>query len=225
MVNRTGERYAAILIILGLSIFIAFVALSNRAESNDTSEENKVSYWCEGDNGTKFEPVDTPFIVPSPTSGTTWTLLVLKGGTTNETVANPVVGQGYSHSLHDNSHIILCWETVVNTTTTTEPIVTTTTSIETTTTTEPVTTTTDPATTTSSSTPTTVPQTTSTTSSTSTSTTTTSIPSSTTTDPPTTTTVMTELPMTGASLTAIAVVGMMLLVLGSALIYNLKTDG
>ena len=79
-------------------------------------DENKPEFWC-GDNGVKIEPVDTPFIVPAPAEGTTWTLIVLKGGTTNETHSSPLQGDSFSHSLHETSHVILCYETLTTTTT------------------------------------------------------------------------------------------------------------
>ena len=208
------------LISFALLVMIATVALAIRpaVATNDISEANKVGYWCE--DGIKYEPVETPFIVPAPPAGTTWTLLVLKGGTTNETVDYPVVGQGYSHSAHDNSHVILCWEEPSDTTTTSTSAVTTTVANSTTTTEVSDTTTTVPVTTTSSST-TTSPSTTTL----PTSTTSTSQPMDTTTTSTglvTTTTVMTELPMTGSSLTGIAVLGMMMLALGSAFVYSVR---
>ena len=215
------------LISFALLVMIATVALAIRpaVATNDISEANKVGYWCE--DGIKYEPVETPFIVPAPPAGTTWTLLVLKGGTTNETVDYPVVGQGYSHSAHDNSHVILCWEEPSDTTTTSTSAVTTTVANSTTTTEVSDTTTTVPVTTTSSSTTTTVPKTTTTTSIPVTTTTTKPAITTTTMDPPTTTipevqTDIAELPTTGIPLTGIAVLGMMSLALGSAFVYSVR---
>lgn len=104
--------------------------------------ENQVDFWC--DQGVKIEPVDTPFIVPDPPAGTTWTLYVEKAGTENLTLVNPTPGQVIHLSDQDISHVILCYVGVVVTTTTTTTIVetTTTTPEETTTTTDPSTTTT-----------------------------------------------------------------------------------
>ena len=96
------------LVVLGLGL----VAGAGGAEP----DANKVAYWCE--QGIKIEPVDTPFVVPEPPEGYTWTLLVIKGGTTNQTFENPVVGDSYSHSAHDNSHVILCKEADPETSTT-----------------------------------------------------------------------------------------------------------
>ncbi len=134
-----------------------FAALALVIPTVSATESNQVDFWCE--DGMKFEPVSTPYVVPAPPAGATWTLLVLKAGTENQTIAKPVVGQAYSHSNgKDISHVILCYEEEVPpsttttttepppTTTTTEPPVTTTTSMvppsSTTTTTEPPTTTT-----------------------------------------------------------------------------------
>ena len=189
------------------AIAVMVLASTGTAFAQVNPEENQVEFWCDS-GGVKYEPVDTPFIVPEPPEGKTWTLLVLKGGTTNEVIPLPVVGQGYSHSAHDNSHVILCWEdeevtttTTAPTTTTTSPTTTTTTTRPSTTTTSSSTTTTVPVTTTSSSTTTTDPTTTTTKPVTTTSNPTTTSVVVTTTDPPTTTTVTvpTTLPVTGPS--------------------------
>jgi len=202
-----------IALLLGVSLLMLTIGVANA--TTDISEKNKVSYWCE--DGIKYEPVETPFIVPAPPEGTQWTLIVLKAGTTNETHPYPKQGDTYSHTLHDNSHVILCWEETSDTTTTSPS---STTSSTVTTTTIPDTTTTVPVTTTSSST-TTIQST----STLATSTTSTSQPMDTTTTSTglvTTTTVMTELPMTGSTLTGIAVLGMMMLALGSAFVYSVR---
>jgi len=114
--------------------------------------QNQVSDWCEV--GFKYEPVATPFVVPAPAAGTTWTLLVLKAGSgddENTSIVNPTPGESYYHGTgKDISHAILCYEqtettttTVADTTTTTvADTTTTTTEVTTTTTTEPETTTT-----------------------------------------------------------------------------------
>ena len=182
-------------------------------------EANGPAYWC-GEDGVKYEPVDTPFIVPEPEEGTTWTLLVLKGGTTNEVIPLPVVGQGYSHSVSANSHVILCWDaTDPTTTTTTTPTTTapttstTTTSTTTVTSTVPGTTTTDP-TVPSSSTSTPTPEVTTTVTDSDPSTTTTSSATSTSV-PPTTTTTIPTLPMTGFDMTVAALLVVALFSLGT----------
>ena len=208
---KRSSLYALIPLLL---LLVAAPAFSQTYEdqTTDISEANKVSYWCE--DGIKYEPVDTPFIVPAPPAGTTWTLIVLKGGTTNETHANPTSGQSYSHSAHDNSHVILCWEGEA-TTDSTVPDSTTTTA---------------PETTTSSSTTSTVPVT-----STSTqvgSTTTTSLPTTTstapvpTTVPPSTTLpeVSTDLPETGANVTVLGLIGMALLLTGGFVLAVARAD-
>ena len=214
-------------LIIGV-VSLTVVLSAAAAVAQTDPEANKVGYWCEPDDaGVKYEPVDTPFVVPEPQEGTSWVLLVLKGGTTNETVADPVVGQGYSHSMSENSHTILCWEDEEVTTTTTSSTssttttapTTTTTSSSTTTTTEATTTTTDPWTTTSSSTTTTtssVPATTTPTPSSSVVT-----PSSTV--PPVTTT-LPSLPVTGFDSGIVAAVGLLLVVLGGLTVWRLKTD-
>ena len=211
MYLRFGERIAAIFILAFL--IVAMVGISSAY--GDEATLNQVSDWCDGENGVKYEPVDTPFIVPEPPEGTTWTLIVLKAGTTNETIPYPLEGQSFSHSLHENSHVILCWETEqVTTTTTLPPTTTTSTQPPTTTTTTTIasTTTTEATTTTSSSTTTTV------------GTTTTSELATTTTVPATTTTTMPEeLPFTGpGDLVPIAAIGALLTILGGAAVIGAR---
>jgi len=126
-------------------VFVLLVVFAVPALAGEEVNTNSVEYWC-GENGVKYEPVETPFVVPEPPEGTTWTLLVLKAGSgdgENETFPNPVVGQGYSHSSgKDNSHAILCWaENGTTTTTTVAETTTTTIGGPTTTTTGPGTTT------------------------------------------------------------------------------------
>lgn len=159
MTRRAMRRIVVTFLALAIGVYVllAFPFPGEAAPVDPAT--NNVSYWCQDDGGyggVKYEPVDDPFIVPVPPEGTAWELLVLKAGTTNETVVNPIPGQSYSHSEHDNSHVILCWEPVIVTTTTTLPPTTTTTLPPTTTTTvaptttEPATTTTVEATTTTS---------------------------------------------------------------------------
>lgn len=209
-------------------LLLVFAAVFTGQATAGEDTKNQVADWC--DNGVKHEPVDTPFIVPEPPSGTVWTLLVLKAGTTNETVPYPVAGDSYAHSEHDNSHIILCWEessdttttsTTVDTTTTTTSSIPTTTVPKTTTTTEPTTTTTAPVTTTSSSTTTSVDPTTT---STSVDPSTTTVPS---TVPQTTSTVTTSstLPVTGVDTGPLALAGLALVLLGSLSLVALRAIG
>ena len=120
------------------------------------TEGNQVDDWCE--TGIKYEPVATPFVVPDPPEGTTWTILVLKAGTENSVVTDPVPGQAYSHpNGKEISHAILCYENTPSggTTSTTSstvvstPSTTSSTSISSTTTTAPATTTSSSTSTTS----------------------------------------------------------------------------
>lgn len=150
-------------IIIGLLLVSAVLFVGQAAIATDS---NQVDFWCE--TGVKFEPVSTPYVVPTPPAGATWTLLVLKAGTENDQIPNPVVGNAYSHSSgRDISHVILCYEEVPPSTTTTTTTLPTTTSTTTSTTTPPdTTTTTEPpttSTTTSTSTTTTLPEPTTTT--------------------------------------------------------------
>lgn len=154
-----------------LAVLVGLFLMSGLGDAAGQVEpdENQVEFWCE--TGIKLEPVDTPFVVPDPPEGnTTWTLLVLKAGTENDPIPNPIPGNSYTHSNgKEISHAILCYEqngTGSTTTSTTAPTSTSTT-------------TTDPATTTSSSTSTTATPTTTTLNSSTTST-------PTDTDPPTT---------------------------------------
>ncbi len=131
-----------------VTLVAALVLLAGNAYGQ--SDENTVSFWC--DNGEKLEPVDTPFIVPDPPEGTTWTLLVMKAGTENHTIPAPLPGESYAHpNGKEISHVILCYTIIMDTPST-----------STTTPTTSSTTTTDPASTTSSSTPTPTAPTTST---------------------------------------------------------------
>ena len=213
---------------VGLAVVAGIAIFAGEAGAQVAPDENKVEFWCNGTDGIKYEPVDTPFIVPAPPEGTTWTLIVIKAGTTNETNTNPIPGTSYAHSEHDNSHVILCWETVTTTTTTTILTTTTTTPTDstTTTTTTASTTTTDPASTTSSSTTTTSSPTTTTSSSSTTTTlgtTTSTVPPSTPTttppvDPPT------ELPVTGANLMSFTVLGLVALLTGALVVWKMKAE-
>ena len=140
-------RHIFRIIVMAVALVAGLVLLAGNAYGQ--SDENAVDFWC--DNGEKIEPVDTPFIVPDPPEGTTWTRLVLKSGTQNIQITDPIPGQAYSHpSGKEISHVILCYEVGTSSTTTS-----TTMSSSTSTTTPNSTTTTDPTTTTSSSTPTT----------------------------------------------------------------------
>lgn len=101
-------------------------------------DTNQVSYWCPT-GGVKLEPVSTPFIVPAPPAGTTWTLLVLKAATTNTTVADPVVGAAYTSGVFNGngveqaiSHVILCSRQTATTTSTSTTSSTTTSTTSTT---------------------------------------------------------------------------------------------
>lgn len=161
------------LVLAMLVIFGAMLLVT--AWPAQATNSNQVDRWCE--DGMKIEPVSTPFVVPEPPMGATWTLLVLKAGTENHTIANPTINVGYVHpNGKDISHVILCY-TEGNTTTFTSTSTTTSTTV-----TIPSTTTTVPSTTTSS----TVPDATTTTNPTSSSTTapTTTVPESTTTEVP-----------------------------------------
>ena len=136
------------IIAMAITLVAMLVLLAGNAYGQ--SDENTVDFWCE--TGVKLEPVDTPFVVPTPPEGTTWTRLVLKVGVEHHDILNPNVGTAYSHpSGKEISHVILCYTIIMDTPST-----------STTTPTTSSTTTTDPASTTSSSTPTPTAPTTST---------------------------------------------------------------
>jgi hypothetical protein len=229
------KRTAIVLAVVGLIWVIIPLA--------SATDSNQVGYWCE--TGVKYEPVDTPYVVPEPPADSAWTLLVLKAGSgegSNHVVENPVVGQAYTHPNDKNiSHVILCYEGENGTTTTGPPVTvattTTTNPSDTTTTTDPTTTTTVPetsttttsSTTTSTTQPTTTtsttePTTTSTTESPSTTTTlgttTTTVVATTTTDPPVTTTTAgpDELPYTGLEMAEWFALAVLLIGVGSLLL-------
>ena len=169
--------------LVGLLVFVVAPALGQE----DT--RNQVEDWCSDNQGIKVEPLTGPsFTVPEPPEGTTWTLLVIKSGTTNEEIPFPQIGWLYVPSNgKEPSHAILCYETsggstTSSTTSSTVPASSTSSTVPASSTS---TTTTDPTTTTSSSVPN---STTSTTSPESSSTTSTSEPSVSSTVPQSTTT-------------------------------------
>ncbi len=197
-------------ILAALAVAFALVGLASPAFATDgappADNTNEVTYWCAPNIGYKYDPVSTPFVVPAPPAGYEWYLLVLKAGSTghggvineNETFANPVVGQSYTHSSgKDLSHAILC-KRAVEVTTTVATTVPETTTIATT---VPETTTTTTATTlpTTTTVATTVPQTTTTAATTTVPVTTvpqtTTPQETTTTAAPTTTVALQELPV------------------------------
>jgi LPXTG-motif cell wall-anchored protein len=106
-----------------------------------------VSYWCPY-GGVKYEPVATPFVVPSPPAGYEWTQLVLKATTNNVVVNDPIVGHAYTSGTFNLagqeqaiSHVILCKEQTPTTTSSTTTSTTTSTSSTTSSTTSTTTTT------------------------------------------------------------------------------------
>lgn len=143
-VRRGGSR-VMVLVVLLVGLFVAAVG----GASAQQGEANQVEFWC--DSGVKFEPIDAPsYTVPQPPAGMTWTLLVIKSATDNQTFPDPVPGQSYSPSNgHDISHVILCTAQIQPpTSTTTTTTSTTTTTTTTTTTAAPTTTSAAPTTTT-----------------------------------------------------------------------------
>ena len=135
--RRNGTRAVVVMtaLVMGLLFVMPFTGTARATDSN------QVAFWC--DEGIKIEPIGTPsYTVPPPPDGFTWTLLVVKSATDNETFPNPIPGQSYTPSNgHDVSHVILCMEPIATTTTTS----TTTTTITTPTTTDPPPTTTPTA--------------------------------------------------------------------------------
>ncbi|RKX65002.1 MAG: hypothetical protein DRP42_05500, partial [Tenericutes bacterium] len=123
LTNRAyhGSTHRILAAILAVLLLTSVMAIAHDAQATPAENTNTVTYWCGSeDAGVKIEPVSTPFIVPEPSAGAIWSLLVLKaasGPDENETWSYPTVGAGYSHSSgHNNSHAILCWETVPPTT-------------------------------------------------------------------------------------------------------------
>ncbi len=174
-------------------VTFALVADSSAQYLPQDPEYNNVEYWQS--NGyeycVKYDPVDTPYLVPAAPEGGTWDLLIIKAGAgdqANQLIDDPAVGTTYEHSSDkDISHVILCVvtypppTTTSTTSTTTEPTTSTT---EVTTTTEPTTSTTEPTTSTTEPTTSTTEPTTSTTEPT----TSTTEPTTSTTEPTTSTT-------------------------------------
>ena len=134
--RRNGARAVVVMtaLVMGLLFVMPFTGTARATDSN------QVDFWC--DKGIKIEPIGTPsYTVPPPPDGFTWTLLVVKSATDNETFPNPIPGQSYTPGNgHDVSHVILCMESIPTTTTTTTTTITTPTSTtSTTTTTSPTT--------------------------------------------------------------------------------------
>ena len=160
-------------------VTFALVADSSAQYLPQDPEYNDVEYWQS--NGyeycVKYDPVDTPYLVPAAPEGGTWDLLIIKAGAgdqANQLIDDPAVGTTYEHSSDkDISHVILCVvtypppTTTSTTSTTTEPTTSTTevttSTTEATTTTEPTTSTTEPTTSTTEPTTSTTEPTTSTT--------------------------------------------------------------
>jgi len=146
--RRNGTRAVVVMtaLVMGLLFVMPFTGTARATDSN------QVDFWC--DEGIKIEPIGTPsYTVPPPPDGFTWTLLVVKSATDNETFPNPIPGQSYTPTNgHDVSHVILCMEPIPTTTTTTTSTTTTTTI-----TTPTTTTTTTAASTTTTTSPTTDP--------------------------------------------------------------------
>jgi hypothetical protein len=119
---------------MALALVAALVVLASIASATEGTG-NQVDDWC--DAGIKHDNLSGPsFTVPEPPAGTTWTLLVIKSGTENETWVNPTPGQTYTPANgKDVSHAILCYREDTSTTTTTETPSSTTTEAPTTTTT------------------------------------------------------------------------------------------
>jgi len=122
--RRNGTRAVVVMtaLVMGLLLVMPFTGIARATESN------QVDFWC--DEGIKIEPIGTPsYTVPPPPDGFTWTLLVVKSATDNETFPNPIPGQSYTPSNgHDVSHVILCMGPIATTTTTSTTSTTTTTS-------------------------------------------------------------------------------------------------
>lgn len=137
------NKFIVALVALITSTFA--VGLASAPASATENTKNQVSDWC-ANGGVKYEPVATPFVVPAPPEGKVWTLLVIKAGSgegENTVVNNPVVGQAYYNTTNlnennggyrDISHVILCYGTQEQETTTTVAETTTTVADETTTT-------------------------------------------------------------------------------------------
>ena len=126
----------ALAILMAIALVAAAVFLTASAAAAEGTD-NQVDDWC--DTGVKHDNLSGPsFTVPDPPAGTTWTLLVIKSGTENETWVNPTPGQTYTPANGKAvSHAILCYvEGTSTTTTTATPSSTTTTEAPTTTTTE-----------------------------------------------------------------------------------------
>jgi LPXTG-motif cell wall-anchored protein len=106
-----------------ITILVALVLGLAPLTAGATHENsNEVGYWCE--MGVKYDNVNAPtFTVPTPPQGYAWTLLVLKAGSTGQSVdeenfqiPDPVPGVSYSWEgtwqgkpiEKEISHAILC---------------------------------------------------------------------------------------------------------------------
>ena len=78
--NRSLSRYVS------LSLLLLFAVAAAQPDQG-----NQVEDWC--DQGIKHDNLSGPsYTVENPPDGTTWTLLVVKSGTDNETFPKPIPG-------------------------------------------------------------------------------------------------------------------------------------
>ncbi len=123
------------LALIGGLVLVWNLALAHQAGAQEDTR-NQVSDWCINDQGVKFDPATTPFVMPhpqdhgAPAGVETWSLYVEKSGQVNAALGGPITpGDVFHLTDQDISHVILCWEI--------PPPTTTTTTVETTTTTAP----------------------------------------------------------------------------------------
>ncbi|HEY7626227.1 MAG TPA: hypothetical protein VH761_04130 [Ilumatobacteraceae bacterium] len=128
MSGRSDGIRRRVTVLLGAATIVSTVLASPASAAGP----GDVSYWC-AQGGVKITVAATSFVVPSPPSGSTWTLLVLdsQGRLLPDVFINPVVGASYSDpGGSEITQAILCQvaaappTTIEATTTTVDPATT-----------------------------------------------------------------------------------------------------
>ena len=87
-------------------------ALAGPASAKVNHEANQPEYWqTDTTTCTKVEMTGavSTWVLPSPTDGTAYALLVLKAGTVNDVFDTPITGVAYAPATgKDISHVIVC---------------------------------------------------------------------------------------------------------------------
>jgi hypothetical protein len=117
---------AVVLMLFATNFLPVAAAYADTIEA--TAEANSADYWENAQTGTcvkdegPFDEDATTYTLGAAPQNSTYTLLVVNGGTLNETYSNPVAGTAYSTSINPKnpnnkpfglSHAIYCYKTSV----------------------------------------------------------------------------------------------------------------